>query len=41
VAPLPRGLDLAVGSDVIEKSVQAIDFATVPATFHCRVKRRR
>jgi hypothetical protein len=36
VAPLPRGLDLAVGRDVIERSVSAIDFATRPATFHCR-----
>jgi hypothetical protein len=41
VAPLPRGLDLAIGRDVTEKSVRAIDFATRPATFRCRVTGRR
>jgi hypothetical protein len=41
VASLPRGLDLAIGQDVIEKSVRAIDFSTMPATFRCRVKQRR
>lgn len=41
VAPLPRGLNVVVGQDVLEKSVKRIDFSTVPATFTCRVKGRR
>ena len=41
VAPLPRGLDMAIGRDVIERSVRAIDFETVPATFRCRVPQHR
>ncbi len=41
VAPLPRGLDLPVGQDVLEKSIKSIGFATRPATFRCRAKRRR
>jgi hypothetical protein len=41
VAQLPRGLDLAIGRDVIEQSVKSISFSTVPATFRCRAPKRR
>ena len=41
VAPLPRGFDLAIGRDAIEKSVKQIQFSpTRPARFVCRVRRR-
>jgi hypothetical protein len=41
VAPLPRGLDLAIGRDVIMKSVKRIQFSpSRPARFVCRVPRR-
>ena len=40
VAPLPRGFDMAIGRDVIERSVKSISFATMPATFRCRGNRR-
>jgi hypothetical protein len=40
VAPLPRGLDLAIGRDAIEKSVKRIQFApSRPARFVCRSRR--
>ena len=41
LSPLPRGLDVVIGQDVLEKSVKRIDFSTMPATFRCRVKQRR
>jgi len=40
-APLPTGLDVVVGQDVLQKSVQRIDFTTTPATLRCRLPRRR
>jgi hypothetical protein len=40
-APLPQGLDVVVGQDVLQKSVKRIDFRTRPATFHCRAPKRR
>lgn len=39
VARLPGGLKMALGRDVIEKSVKAIDFSTAPATFRCQRSR--
>jgi hypothetical protein len=40
VAPLPKGLDLAIGRDVIERSVKRIQFApSRPARFVCRSRR--
>jgi hypothetical protein len=40
-AEMPRGYDLTIGRDVIEKVVRRIDFATNPATITCRARRRR
>jgi hypothetical protein len=39
--PMPRGHELTIGRDVIERVVRRIDFATNPATITCRARRRR
>ena len=40
VAPLPRGLDMAIGRDVIGKSVKRIQFSPArPVRFVCRSPR--
>jgi hypothetical protein len=38
--PMPRGHELTIGRDVIERVVRRIDFATNPATISCRARRR-
>jgi hypothetical protein len=39
-AEMPRGYDLTIGRDVVEKVVREIDFSTTPTRIKCRSGRR-
>jgi hypothetical protein len=40
-ALVPRGHELTIGRDLIERVVRRIDFATTPATIACGPRRRK
>ena len=41
VAPLPQGLDLSVGMDLLRRTVRRIDFGAMGPAVYCRTMRRR